>query len=72
VENFDDKNGLHFGTTSTKYREVTATGAYLPADNFEARAEVRRDQATNPVFVNSNGTTSKSLMTIAFQGIYKF
>jgi hypothetical protein len=69
---FDDKDGLRFGTSSTKYREVTATGAYLPADNFEARAEVRRDQATNPVFTNTDGSTSKSLMTIAFQGIYKF
>ena len=69
---FDDKNGLRFGTANTKYQEVTATGAYLPGNNFEGRAEVRRDQATNPVFVNSNGTTSKTLMTIAFQGIYKF
>ena len=69
---FDDKDGLRFGTSSTKYREVTATGAYLPADNFEARAEVRRDQATNPVFTNTDGSTSKSLMTVAFQGIYKF
>jgi len=74
VEQFDDKNGSHFGTgpTGTKYREVTATGAYLAADNFEARAEVRRDQATNPVFTNTDGSPSKSLMTIAFQGIYKF
>ena len=69
---FDDKDGLRFNTSSTKYREVTATGAYLPADNFEARAEVRRDQATNPVFTNTDGSTSKSLMTVAFQGIYKF
>jgi Putative beta-barrel porin-2, OmpL-like. bbp2 len=71
VENFDDKDGLHFGVAGTKYREVTATGAYLPADNFEARAEVRRDQATNAVFSDS-GAASKSLTTIALQGIYKF
>src|SRR5712691_5655518 len=36
VENFDDKDGVKFGTVDTKYREVTATGAYLAADNFEA------------------------------------
>jgi hypothetical protein len=72
VENFDDKDGLRFGAAGTKYREVTATGAYLAADNFEARAEVRRDQATNQVFANFDGSTSKSLMTIALQGIYKF
>ncbi len=72
VENFDDKDGLHFGVLGTKYREVTATGAYLAADNFEARAEVRRDQATNAVFRDFNGTTSKSMTTIALQGLYKF
>lgn len=69
----DDKNGRLGGpATGTKYREVTATGAYLPADNFEMRGELRRDQASDAVFVNTNGSTSKSLMTIAFQGIYKF
>jgi hypothetical protein len=72
VESFDDKNGLRFGNADTKYREVTGTVAYLAADNFEMRAEVRRDQANNPVFVNFDGTTSKSLMTIALQGLYKF
>ena len=72
VENFDDKDGAKFGVAGTKYREVTVTGAYLPADNFEARAELRRDQATNAVFRDFNGSTSKSMMTIAVQGLYKF
>ena len=72
VENFDDKNGLQFGTAGNKYREVTATAAYLPADNFEVRGELRRDQANNAVFSNFTGGTSKSLMTIAAQGLYKF
>jgi hypothetical protein len=72
VENFDDKDGLKFGVAGTKYREVTATGAYLAADNFEARAELRRDQGTNAVFRDFDGTTSKTLTTIALQGLYKF
>jgi hypothetical protein len=72
VENFDDKDGLHFGVLGTKYREFTATGAYLASDNFEARAELRRDQATNAVFRDFDGTTSKTLTTIAVQGLYKF
>src|SRR5258706_135645 len=72
VENFDDKDGARFGVAGTKYREVTATGAYLAADNFEARAEVRRDQATNAVFRDYQGAASKTLMTIALQGLYKF
>ncbi len=71
-ESFDDKDGLRFGLASTKYKEVTVTGAYLPADNFEMRAEVRRDNATNPVFTDFAGPPSKSLMTIALQGLYKF
>ena len=72
VENFDDKDGFHFHTTGTKYREVTATGAYLAADNFEGRVELRRDQANNAVFRDYQGAASKTLMTIALQGLYKF
>jgi hypothetical protein len=72
VEQFDDKDGLHFGVAGTKYRELTATGAYLASDSFEARAELRQDKATNAVFRDFDGTTSKTLMTIAVQGLYKF
>ena len=73
VENFDDKDGAKFGVAGTKYREVTVTGAYLAADNFEARAELRRDQATNAVFRDLGATTvSKNLTTVAVQGLYKF
>jgi hypothetical protein len=73
VEQFDDKNGSHFTTAAgTKYREVTVTGAYLAADNFEARAELRRDQANNAVFTDFSGNASKSLMSVALQGLYKF
>ena len=73
-ESFNDNDGLHFGTAGQKYKEVTVTGAYLPADNFEMRAEVRRDTATNPVFSDFDTPTnfSKSLMTVALQGLYKF
>ncbi len=77
VESFNDKDGLRFGfpagtTSSTKYKEATVTGSYLAADNFELRAEVRRDTATNPVFTDFAGLTSKSLMTFALQSLYKF
>ncbi len=76
-ESFDDKNGFHFApagfaTSDTKYKEVTVTGAYLAADNFEMRAEVRRDTANNQVFTDFAGQLSKSLMTLALQGLYKF
>jgi hypothetical protein len=74
VEQLDDKNGILLGTapTGTKYREVTATGAYLPATNFEVRGEVRRDQADREVFTKFEGGTSKALMSVALQALYKF
>jgi hypothetical protein len=73
VERFDDKDGARFVTAAgTKYAEVTVTGAYLAADSFELRGEVRRDQANSAVFTNFDGTASKTLMTIALQGLYKF
>jgi hypothetical protein len=78
AEMFDDKNGFHFApaapfaTSDTKYKEVTATLAYLPNSSVELRGEIRGDQANNAVFRNSDNTTAKSLLTLGFQGIYKF
>lgn len=71
AETFNDKDGFHFGMVDTKYREFTLTAAYLAADNFELRGEVRSDRATNAVF-NDGGTLSKSLLTYAIQALYKF
>jgi hypothetical protein len=72
-ELFDDKQGFHFATaTGTKYTEGTVTMAYLPNASAELRAEVRADKANNAVFVDSDGSTSKTLMTFGLQGIYKF
>jgi hypothetical protein len=72
VESFDDKDGLRFNTASTKYKEVTLTGAFLASDSFEARVEGRRDQATNTVFTDYAGAASKTMTSIALQGLYKF
>jgi len=77
LESFDDHDGFHFGTTAlttpqVKYKEGTLTLAYLPADSFELRAEVREDKADQAVFVGYSGSTSKTLMTLALQGLYKF
>src|SRR3989442_3845336 len=50
LETFDDKNGFHFApaapfaTSDTKYKEVTATLAYLPNSSVELRGEIREDQ----------------------------
>src|SRR5713226_5224289 len=75
AESFDDKDGFHFApaafpTSDTKYKEVTATVSFLASDSFEARVEARRDQANNTVFRDFSGATSKSMTSIAFQGLY--
>ena len=72
AESFDDKDGVHFGTAGTKYKEVTLTGSFLTSDSFEARIEGRRDQATNTAFTDYAGAASKTMTSIALQGLYKF
>jgi hypothetical protein len=78
AEMFDDKNNFHFGPnnqpagTDVKYNEITATLAYLPNSSVELRGEIRGDRANNAVFVNSDGSTAKSMQSLGFQGIYKF
>lgn len=71
AETFNDKDGLRFGLADTKYREFTFTAAYLAADNFELRGEVRTDRSDNAVF-SDNGSSSKTLTTFAVQALYKF
>jgi len=72
VESFDDKDGMHFPAAGmTKYKEYTLTLAYLAADNFEVRGELRNDRANNAVFTDDSAL-SKSLMTYAVQVLYKF
>jgi len=78
AETFDDKNNFHFGPnnqpagTDVKYNEITATLAYLPSSSVELRGEVRGDRSDKGVFINSNGSTAKTLQTFGLQGIYKF
>jgi Putative beta-barrel porin-2, OmpL-like. bbp2 len=72
VERLDDKDGFRFGNPTGKYAEVTVTGAYLPADSFELRAEARMDRANYEAYTQTNGATSKTLMTAALQALYKF
>jgi len=72
-EYFDDKNGFHFSTaTGTKYYEGTLCLAFLPTSSVELRGEVRMDKASNAVYIDSGGSTSKTLMTFGAQGLYKF
>jgi hypothetical protein len=82
LESFDDHDGFHFATVpggvttytggQVKYTEGTLTLAFIPADSFELRGEVREDKANQTVFAQYDGSTSKTLMTLALQGLYKF
>jgi hypothetical protein len=76
VESFDDKDGMRYGmpagtTSGSKYKEFTLTLAYLAADNFELRGEVRQDRANQAVFTDDSAF-SKTLTTYAVQALYKF
>ncbi len=71
-ESFKDDDGFRFGTADTKYDEFTFTTAYLPNASVELRAELRRDSADRLVFVETGGTSSKTLQTYALQALYKF
>lgn len=74
LESTDDKDGERFGSPATaqKFKEGTLTVAYLPADSFELRAELRQDQADQKAFSDSAGNTSKSQSSVAFSALYKF
>jgi len=80
LESFDDKDGARFGqpvgpgetSGAQKFKEATLTVAYLPADSFELRAEVRQDSADQKSFSDSHANASKTMSSLAFSGIYKF
>jgi hypothetical protein len=78
AEALDDKDGLRFPTAAaiaatqgTKHKEVTLTLGYAAADNLDLRFEVRQDKANEAAYTDGSAL-SKSLMTYAVQGIYKF
>lgn len=76
AEYFKDKDGFKFGIPDNKVKEFTLTLAYMPAKSVEIRGEVRADKVSNPtdtgLFLDSDGTLSKSLFTYAVQALYKF
>jgi Putative beta-barrel porin-2, OmpL-like. bbp2 len=73
AEMVKDDDGIYTGIVDNKLKELTLTIAYLPADNFEIRGEVRGDRSDSPLFSDSGtGTLSKTLTTYALEGIYKF
>ena len=71
-EYFDDRDGYRTGVIQ-KWKEATATLAYLPNKNLELRAEVRGDRSDQNAFLKSDRTTpSKTERSAGIELLYKF
>ncbi len=77
-EIFNDKDGYRTvvepgKTSGQKWKEVTATVAYLPTKNVELRGEIRGDRSDQAVFLATDGITPKdSQSSLGLEAIYKF
>jgi len=71
-EYFDDKDGYRTGVVQ-KWKEATLTLAYLPAKEWEIRAEVRVDRSDQSAFLKSDSVTPTSNQHSAgVEVLYKF
>ena len=71
-EYFDDKDGYRTGVVQ-KWKEATATIAYLPTKNIELRGEVRTDRSDQYAFLKSDRTTpTKVERSVGLEMLYKF
>ncbi|MGH8673032.1 MAG: outer membrane beta-barrel protein [Burkholderiales bacterium] len=72
AEYFDDKDGYRTGLIQ-KWKEATATLAYLLNKNFELRVEVREDRSSTFAFLKENRTTvSNTERSFGVEALYKF
>jgi hypothetical protein len=73
AEYLDDKDGYRTGVVQ-KWKEVTATIAYLPTKSVELRGEVRADSSDVSAFLKSASLTdtSKSQQSVGIQALFKF
>lgn len=70
-EYFDDKDGFRTGVTQ-KWKETTATLAYLPTENVELRGEVRYDKSNVNSFNQPDGGPKDNQNSVGLEAIYKF
>ena len=69
---FNDHDGYRTGVAQ-KWKEATLTLAYLPAKEWEIRAEVRADKSDQSAFLKSDGVTSTSTQrSFGLEALYKF
>ena len=69
-EYFDDKDGYRTGVIQ-KWKEATATLAYLPTKHVEIRGEARGDRSDKDAFVDG-ASVSKDQYSLGLEGIVKF
>ena len=69
---FNDKDGVRFGSTSNKVKEITATLGYTLSKNAEIRGEIRGDKANAAIYPDSKGNNGKTLTSVGVQALYKF
>ncbi len=71
-EYFDDRDGYRTGVAQ-KWKEATLTLAYLPAKEWEIRAEVRADKSDQSAFLKPDGVTpTSSQRSFGLEALYKF
>lgn len=71
LEYFNDKDGFRTGVAQ-KWKEATATLAYLPTDRIELRGEVRYDWSDADSFATTGGGATDSQYSFGLEAIYKF
>ena len=72
AEYFDDKDGYRTGIVQ-KWKEATATIAYLPTKNIEFRGEIRTDRSDQFAFLKADRSTpTKVERSVGLEALYKF
>ena len=72
AEYFDDKDGYRTGVVQ-KWKEGTVTLAYLPAKEWEIRAEFRADKSDKDAFLKSDGVSATDTQrSFGLEVLYKF
>lgn len=70
-EYFDDQDGFRTGVIQ-KWKEATATLAYMPTSHVEIRGEVRADRSDQAAFLRTDGSASKNQRSFGLEAIFKF
>jgi hypothetical protein len=71
AEYFDDKDGYRTGVVQ-KWKEGTATIAYMPTKSVEFRGEFRTDKSDSSTFAQTSGAAKSDQSSVGLEALYKF